>query len=108
MNKTEKLNELFASAEFLEANKDLNNLEDVYEATRALIPDLSKEELSAYLENVSMNMQNGEVSEEDLENVAGGGILAVAGGIAAVCGAIRGCYAVGTGIGKFIYNISHR
>lgn len=108
MNKTEKLNELFGSAEFLEANKDLDNLEAVYEATLAYIPDLSKEELSAYLELISKNMDTGEISEEDLENVAGGGILAVAAGIAGVCAAISGCYKVGTGIGKFIYYISHR
>lgn len=107
-SKTERLNEIFGNPEFLEAHKDLDNFDAIYKAVLECDSDISREELTEYLELISKNMDNGEISEADLEDVAGGGILAVAAGIAGVCAAISGCYKVGTGIGKFIYNVTHR
>lgn len=101
----EKLNAIFGNPEFVNANKDKDNFDAVYAAVIACDSTVSREDLQAYLEEISAGMHSGEdeLSEQDLANVAGGGIGAA--GVIALLGA---CYKLGEGLGKFIYNVSHR
>ena len=103
---SEKLNAIFGNPEFVAANKDKDNFEDIFAAVKACDGTVTQEELQLYLEEVSVQMQKtvgSELSETELTNVAGGGI-----GAAGVIGLLAGCYKLGEGLGKFIYNVSHR
>ncbi len=58
------------------------------------------------MENV-MNYGFVELSANETEDIDGGiGFLAACAAVTAVCAAVGGCYKVGTGIGKFIRNIT--
>lgn len=105
MNNTEILNSLFSNPEFLSSNKDCEDYESIYTSVVAIAPSVTMDELKAYLETVSKGMSTGdELSDTELDNVAGGGGIT----IWVVITAVSGCYAIGEGIGKFIYNITHR
>ena len=109
MTTIEKLNALFADAEYIASIKDLDNMPAIYASVSAKIPGVTEEELSEYLRAISAMMATDEISENDLENVAGGfGWAALAGGIATVYGVIKlvnGCYTAGENLGKFIGNL---
>jgi len=107
MNATEKLNQLFSNDEFIKANKDLDNMDAIYAAVLSYDSTITKDELSLYLTEVSKLMgkaNDGELSEEDLADVAGGGGIT----FFTVISALGGCYKLGEGLGKFIYNLTHR
>lgn len=99
-NKTERLNEILGDKEFLEANKNLDDFESVFEVVHAIDTEISREELSEYLELISIHMGNGEILEENLEGVVGGGGLT----LSVALTLIGSCYAAGYAIGEFIYN----
>ena len=98
----ERLNKLFGDSEFLKKNTDKETLDEIFTAVSAEIPEITKEELEIYLTAVSKSMSTGEVSEEDLDHVAGGMSWAAA---AAMLGLF---YKGGYAIGKTIYNLTHR
>lgn len=110
MTNYEKLNALFANNEYIEKIKGLDNIDGIYEAVVAEIPEVTKEELTAFLTAISERMHTGEISEDELENVSGGfgwaalgaGIV-VAGGVVAL---INGFYDMGEHLGKFIGNLT--
>lgn len=106
----ERLNELFVNPEFLEKNADRGTVDEIFEAVSAEIPEITKKELEDYLITVSKAMSTGEVSENDLDNVAGGGITFL-GACAAIYGvgcALSVCYKGGKAIGQGIYYLTHR
>ena len=108
MDKFELLNKLFSDKEFLENNKDRTNLDEIYEAVVAVEPTITKEELDEYLVNLSENVEkhlNGELTEEALDDVAGG---AVALTFTIVAGVIGGCYAAGLAIGEAVAHYKNR
>lgn len=101
----ERLNSIFSDRSFLEAHKEADNFESVYAAVKERDSEITRDELQSYLRVVSDYMHSDELSDEALEEVAGGfAVLAIAAGIAEVCGAIGGCTAIGYGIGRFIYH----
>lgn len=108
INTVERLHKLFANKDFLDANKDKETLDEIYEAVIALEPTVTKEELDQYLLRVSELMASqgaAELSAEDLEQVAGGSIIVTWG---MVCGIIGGTYAVCSAIGQAIAHWHNR
>ena len=78
MKNNEKLNELFSNRTFVESIKDLDNLPAIYDAVKAEAPEVTMDELKEYLETISGLIAQGEISEEALEDVAGGkGVLGI-------------------------------
>lgn len=105
MNTAEKLANIF-TPEFVKENSDLADMDAIYEKVAEIAPEVTKDELSEFLTFVSQAMGEAELSENDLDAVAGGiGLLAIAGGIAAVAGVFTATYVVGTAIGKFVRNL---
>ena len=107
MDTKERLSKIFASESFIEANKDKDNFDDIYAAVVAVDSSITRDELQEFLTEVSAKMNEieaGELGEGDLENVAGGGGIT----FFAVVSALGGCYKLGEGLGKFVYNITHR
>lgn len=103
MSTIETLNSIFSNTEFLSAHKDCDCYEAIYEAVHGIAPEVSMEELKSYLEMISKAMSDSpELSTSELDSVTGGGIT-----IFGVISAVGGCYKIGEGIGKFIYNITH-
>lgn len=104
----ERLNALFGNPEFLEKNADKGNLDEIYAVVSAEMSDITREELEAYLVNVSKAMDSGEMSEEALDNVSGGiGFLAACAAVAGVGAAVGACYKGGKAIGQAIYYLTH-
>lgn len=105
----DRLGELFCNEEFLQKNADKETVDEIYEAVVAEMPDVSKEEVENFLINVSKTMDVGEISEEELDNVAGGGLtwLGVCAGIYATGQALSFLYKAGKKIGKAIYYMTH-
>lgn len=102
----EKLNAIFGDPKFLAENRSLDNFEDIYSSVLTRDGTVTRDELQSYLEQLSSQMQiheGDELTENELSNVAGGGI-----GVVVAAKMIAGCYTLGYGLGKFIYNVSHR
>ena len=102
----EKLNVLFAEKSFYETH-DFTSLDALYNELVSEVPDLTKDELAAFLAEIGKALEkqeNGELSEDALNDVSGGiGLttLIVAGvviGVAAWAGS-----KVGPVIGEAIY-----
>lgn len=112
MTNIEKLNELFANAEYIQTIKDLDTMESIYAAVITEIPELKEDELATYLNAVSEQMHASELNAEELDAVAGGlgwaalgaGIV-VAGGVVAL---INGCHDMGKNLGTFIGNLRRK
>lgn len=107
----EKLNAMFAQKAFYE-NHDFSSLDALYAQVAAEVPDLTKDDLAAYLAAVGQALEknkNGELTEEALDEVAGGvGImtLIVAGGVIYVAGWAGS--KVGPAIGEAIYWMTNK
>ena len=109
MTTIDKLNNLFANAEYIQTIKDFDTIESIYAAVVIEIPELTETELITYLNAVSEQMRTGELSAEDLDAVAGGlgwgalgAAIVVAGGVIAL---VNGCYDAGKNLGNFIGNL---
>lgn len=102
----EKLNTMFAEKAFYE-NHDFSSLDALYTEVVVEVPDLTKDELAAYLTAIGQALEkntDGELSVDDLDEVAGGiGImtLIVAGGV--IYAAAWAGSKVGPAIGEAIY-----
>ncbi len=104
MTSIEKLNQVFTK-DFIQANKDIGNIDDLYDQVVKVDNSISREEYDKYISELSEAMHHDELSESDLENVAGGFAWPVVGG---VCALISLCYKGGEAIGKGIYYLTHR
>lgn len=102
----EKLNTLFSEKAFYESH-DFSSLDALYTQVVAEIPELTKDDLAAYLAVIGKALEeaNGEISEDELDNVAGGAIglttLIVAGCVIGLAGWAGS--KVGPAIGEAIY-----
>ena len=110
MTNIEKLSALFSKENFFEVNKDVASAEEILQIVHKEYPDITAEELDDYLRELSAEMhkldgEDGELKEDDLENVAGGITL---GTILLIGGAAYAGYKAGEKIGEFIYNISSK
>lgn len=109
MTNIEKLNAVFSKENFFEVHKDVSTAEEILQIVHEEYPEITAGELDAYLHDLSAEMHkldeaSDELKEDELENVAGGGItfgtlLLI--GTAAYVG-----YKAGEKIGEFIYNVS--
>ena len=108
----ERLGEIFSDQAFLDANQDLDNFDSVYNAVVIRDASITKAECQEFITLLSERMHADELSEDDLEDVAGGVIvtitaLGVAKAVALAAGACGACYVGGTAFGKFLYNCRH-
>jgi len=101
MDINEKLNALLADPAFYQEGKDVTSVEDFVELLKKHDVELTVEEADAVLAQLGMLIaqQNGELSEDDLDNVAGGIVKILIGGLAVtVKGAAAGAV-LGAGLG---------
>lgn len=110
----EKLNNLF-TADFLEKNSDVASIDKLYEEVTKVDTTITKADFEEYIEAISYKMhQSNELSEEALDEVAGGGpitwmtMVTIAGGIVSVTNIVSFCYKSGKAVGEAIYNWQHR
>ena len=106
MTNTERLNAVFTE-EFINKNKDISNVDDLYDAVTAVDSGISRESYDEYVKalSVAMHHEGNELSEIDLEDVSGGIAWTT---VAGVIGLITFCYKGGQAIGEGIYYMTHR
>ena len=110
MNEMElKISEVLSNQEFYEENKNLEKQEDIIAAIQAKVPGATAEEIDSYLTMISTVLQKDEaaLSEEDLDNVAGGIIITTA-VIGTVCTCIGTAITVGGLVGGAIWYWKNR
>ena len=78
----EKMKEVFSDKAFVESLFELETVAEVQAALKEKDVELSEEEILS-IRDLLGKVENGELSEELLEQVSGGSILAAIGGIAA-------------------------
>lgn len=103
----EKISSVLGAPDFFEKNKDLASVEEILERVNETYPEITKEELVSFLSEVSQVMHTQcELSEGDLDNVAGGvTFLTCCVAACVIGGAAYGGYKAGEALGQFIYNI---
>ena len=102
MNINEKLNVLLADPAFYQEGKDVASVEDFMELLRKHDVELTAEEADAVLTQLGMliaQQNSEELSEDDLDNVAGGLIKLVIGGIAVTVKSAAAGAVLGAGLG---------
>ena len=106
---TVKISEVLSNQGFYEENKDLQNHDDIIAAIQAKVPEATAEEIDAYLTTVSsvLMKENEELSENDLDGVAGGIVITTA-VIGTVCTCIGTSITVGGLIGGAIWYWKNR
>lgn len=87
----DKVSAVFTES-FLEKNKDLNDIEQIFAAVVAEDPSITREEFDLFVDTLPDPPAQGEISEADLDNVSGGIAITIA-----------GCYIAGMLIGEAIY-----
>ena len=86
----ELLKEVLSDEAFAKSLREMETPEDVQTALKEKGVDLSIEDIKA-IQNILVNQEDGELSEDDLENVAGGSLTIMAAlGIASIIGAAVG------------------
>lgn len=94
------IKEVFSDREFVESLLELETAEEVQAALKEKNLDLSVEDIEN-IQKALITQESSELSEEEMENVAGGfAITAVA------VSAIAGVVGATAGTGTFIHNIS--
>ena len=96
-----KLNELLANPEFYQEGKEVKSVEDFVDLLRKHNLELTADEAEGVLAQLGMliEQQSGELSEDDLENVAGGGVSIVIGGLSVVIKGAAAGAVFGAGLG---------
>lgn len=107
----EKLNNLFTPG-FVNQNCNLASIDALYEEVSKVDATISKIDFEEYIEVISKKMhESDEVSEEALDDVAGGlgwtTAVAIAAGIKAATDLIGFSYKAGKAFGEAIYNWRH-
>lgn len=98
----QKIRELFSDEAFVGSILEMDTAEDVQKALSKKGLDLSLEEINTI--RTSLEHEEGELSEDQLEDVAGGSVTAI------VCGLIIGGAALAGGhsLGKAVHNWTRR
>lgn len=104
MTAFEKLNNVFTE-DFIMSHKDIDNIDDLYDAVVAVDPDIAREDYDVYIKTISDSMHNDTLDEKELETVTGGFAWAT---VAGVCALVTFCYKGGEAIGKGIYYMRHK
>lgn len=107
----EKLNNLFTES-FLEENGNVSSISELYKKVREKDSTISEADFEEYISALSKKMhEDDEMSEDALDEVAGGMGWATAGTIAAgiwsACQLISFSYKAGKAVGEAIYNWRH-
>lgn len=104
----EKLGALLSDKEFYEKNKAVATNDELVALIRREVPEATEEEIDRFLTMVSEQLlsEGSELSEEELENVAGGFGITLT--VAGVCAFIKGAAVVGTAVGTAIWYYKHR
>lgn len=92
MNKNEKLNELFQNPDFLKEAASFKTVEDFQAGFASFGLEMSEEEVIAFCGTVAEQTKQGELVEDELENVAGGFGPAFWIGVGCVAAACIGIY----------------
>lgn len=98
----ELLKEVLSDTDFAKSLAEMETPEEVQAALKEKGVDISLEDIAA-IQNVLENQNEGELSEDDLENVAGGSLTVMAAlGIASIIGAaVGGTIKLGDSIDKW-------
>jgi hypothetical protein len=104
----EKIGAVMSEPGFYEKYKDVATAEELLAAVKQEVPEATVEEIDQFLTKVSEQLQDNaeELSESDLENVAGG--LAITFTVAGVCAVIKGAAVVGGAVGTLYWYYKHR
>ncbi len=78
----QKMKEVFSDEQFVKSLLELETPEEVQKVLAEKEIDVTEEEIVKARE-ILIRYNNGELSEEELENVAGGGLLSILGGVVA-------------------------
>ena len=110
MNNTvfEKLSAVLSQKSFYEANEAVATAEELVALLQREVPEATAEEIDLFLTKVSENLmgENEELSENDLDTVAGGFTITIT--VAGVCAFVKGAAIVGTAVGGAIWYYKHR
>lgn len=98
----ELLKEVLSDEAFAKSLIEMETPEDVQTALKEKGVDLSIEDIKA-IQNLLVNQEDGELSEDDLENVAGGSLTIMAAlGIASIIGtAVGGTIKLGNSVNNW-------
>lgn len=100
----QQIKEIFSDESFVNSILEMETPQDVQKALSEKGLDLSLEEINTIQNTLINNDNEGELSEDDLENVAGGVAVTTV-----ICGLIIGAAASGTfQLGKAIHNWTRR
>lgn len=104
----EKISALLSDKAFYETYKDVASAEELLAAVQKEVPEATPEEIDLFLSEVSEQLQGGEeeLSESELENVAGGFAITIT--VAGVCAFIKGAAIVGGAVGTLYWYYKHR
>lgn len=104
----EKMATILSDQAFYDEYKDLQNPDDIISAIQSKVPEASAEEIDQFLAYISKQLQseNGELSEIDLESVAGGFAITLT--VAGVITAVKCCAAAGALIGAAVWYWKNR
>ena len=108
MTTIEKLTALLSEQSFFEEYKDLGNPDEIIAAIQSKVPEATADEIDQVLTAVSSTLlqENGELSEDDLDDVAGGFAVTIT--VAGVITAVKIAAAAGTVIGGAVWYWKHR
>ena len=109
MTVIEKIGSVLSDPAFYEDHAELQTPEEIIEAVQQKVPEADREAIDAFLTQVSEQLQerNCELSEDDLEQVAGG-IVITATVVTTVCGCITISATIGGIIGSAIWYWKNR
>lgn len=107
-NITEKIAAVLNEQSFYDENKDLGNPAEIIEAIQSKVPEATSEDIDLFLTRISEQIQreNGELMEDDLDEVAGGFGITIT--VAGVVTAVKIAAAAGTVIGGALWYWKHR
>ncbi len=97
----QKIKEVFSDAAFVEALMNMESAEDVQSAIAEKGIELSVADIEAL--RVQLSGEGEELSEDALENVAGGFAIT-----ATVVSAIAGCISAAAGLTSMVHNVTNR
>ena len=108
-NVYEKIAEVLSDQSFYADNKDVKTPEELLAAVKQYVPEASNEEIDEILTQVSvqLNKENGELTEDDLDDVAGG-VFTVAITVAGIVTAVKYAAAIGAAAGTLYWYYKHR
>ncbi len=107
MSINEKLTELLSNEAFFAEHKDLADPEAIISTIQNAVPEATREEIDAFLTQVSKAVSNeSELQENELENVAGGFAITLT--AAGVITALKVSAAAGTAIGAAVWYWQNR